>query len=203
MDLAVARRFRATGGTVEEVLALDPDIVVGSTFMPPSTRAALERLGMRVETLGIAATVEESQDHVRQLAAAVGELERGEALARRIGQAAARLERGQAATPVPTVLWQPGGIVPGEATLVGDLMRRAGLANHSAARGMHQADYLSLEQVLADPPALLLVAGSERAQHHPALGGLPRTRREDFDPSLLYCGGPSVIRAAARLEQVL
>lgn len=203
MDLAVARRFRATGGTVEEVLALDPDIVVGSTFMPPATRAALERLGIRVETLGIASTVEESEAQVRQLAASVGEPERGDALARRIGQAAKRLERGRAARSIATVLWQPDGIVPGEATLVGDLMRRAGLASHSAARGMHQADYLSLEQVLADPPQLLLVAGAERAQHHPALDRLPHTRRESFDPSLLYCGGPSVIRAAARLEQVL
>lgn len=203
MDLALARQFRATGGTVEEVMALDPDVVVGSTFMPPATRTALERLGMRVETLGIASSVEKSQDQVRELAVAVGERERGEALAQRIGTAAARLEQRRNATPVATVLWQPGGIVPGEATLVGDLMLRAGLTSHSAARGLHQADYLSLEQVLADPPALLLVAGAERAQQHPALAHLPGMRREQFDPSLLYCGGPSVIRAAARLEQVL
>lgn len=202
MDLALARRFRATGGTVEEVMALDPDIVIGSTFMPPATRSALERLGMRVETLGIASSVEDSQAHVRQLAAAVGERERGEALAQQIGSAAARLQQRRNAAPVATVLWQPGGIVPGEATLIRDLMRRAGLTSHSAARGMHQADYLSLEQVLADPPALLLVAGGERAQHHPALDRLPQTRRELFAPSLLYCGGPSVIRAAARLEQL-
>ena len=201
MDLALARQFRATGGTVEEVMALDPDVVVGSTFMPPATRTALERLGMRVEALGIASSVEESQDQVRELAVAVGERDRGEALVRRIGTAAAQLEQQRNATP--TILWQPGGIVPGEATLIGDLMRRAGLTSHSAARGMHQADYLSLEQVLTDPPALLLVAGAERAQQHPALDRLPQTRRETFDPSLLYCGGPSVIRAAARLEQVL
>lgn len=202
MDLALASQFRATGGTVEEVMALDPDVVVGSTFMPPATRSALERLGMRVETLGIASSVAESQEQVRVLAAAVGEPERGAALAQRIGQAAARLDQQRGQRPVATVLWQPGGIVPGEQTLVGDLMRRAGLASHSAARGMHQADYLSLEQVLADPPALLLVAGSERAQRHPALDQLPDTRNEAFDPSLLYCGGPSVIRAAARLEQL-
>lgn len=202
MDLALARSFRATGGTVEEVLALDPDVVVGSAFMPPATRAALEELGARVELLGIASTVAESQAQVRALAAAVGEPERGEALARRMGAAAALLERRGSDGRISTVLWQPGGIVPGEATLVGDLMRRAGLASHSAARGLGQADYLSLEQVLADPPALLLVAGSDRAQHHPALAALPQTRRERFDPALLYCGGPSVIRAAARLGAV-
>lgn len=203
MDLALARTFRATGGTVEEVLALDPDIVVGSAFMPPATRAALERTGVRVVTLGIASSVAESQRQVRQLAVAVGEAERGRGLARRMGDAVAEMEARRRAKPVATVLWQPGGIVPGEQTLVGELMRRAGLASHTAARGMRQADYLSLEQVMADPPTLLLVAGAERAQHHPALDQLPNTRREAFDPSLLYCGGPSVIRAAARLEQLL
>lgn len=202
MDLALARSFRATGGTVEEVLALDPDMVVGSVFMPPATRAALADMGLRVETLGIASTVAESQAQVRALAAAVGEPERGEALAARIGRAAAQLEQGRGRAAPATVLWQPGGIVPGEDTLVGELMRRAGLASHTAARGMHQADYLSLEQVLADPPALLLVAGAERAQRHPVLDVLPQTRRAAFDPSLLYCGGPSVIRAAARLGEV-
>lgn len=202
MDLALARTFRATGGTVEEVLALDPDIVVGSAFMPPATRAALEQSGVEVVTLGIASTVAQSQAQVRTLATAVGEPGRGAALARRMAAAVARLEGGQGSAPVRTVLWQPGGIVPGEATLVGDLMHRAGLTSHTAARGMHQADYLSLEQVMADPPELLLVAGSERAQHHPALEALPQTRREPFDPALLYCGGPSVIRAAARLGEV-
>ena len=61
---------------------------------------------------------------------------------------------------------------------------------------------LVVEQLLADPPDLLLIAGDERAQRHPALGNLADTRVETFDPSLLYCGGPSVIRTAARLREL-
>ena len=53
MPLTQARRFRATGGTVEEVLALDPDVVVAGAFLPPATARAFERLGIRVETFGI------------------------------------------------------------------------------------------------------------------------------------------------------
>jgi iron complex transport system substrate-binding protein len=34
---------------------------------------------------------------------------------------------------------------------------------------------------------------------HPALGALADTRRERFDRSLLWCGGPTIIRAAERL----
>lgn len=200
MLLTEARKFRATGGTVEEVLALDPDIVVGSSFMAPATRAGFERLGVRVEALGIAATVADSRDQVRQLAAVAGHPERGERLVARIDAAlAASHFEGD---PVPAILWQPDGIVPGEGALVTELMLRAGLTSQSAARGMGQADYLSLERLLVDPPSVLLVAGSERGQHHPALDALPGMRRASFDASLLYCGGPTIISAAKRLAEI-
>lgn len=200
MDLAQARSFPATGGTVEEVLALDPDVVVGSTFMDPATVKAFARLGVRVETLGIASSVAESQAQVRRLAAMAGARERGEALIGRIDRALAAARHD--GPPVATVLWQDGGIVPGEGALVTALMQRTGLASHSAARGLRQADYLSLEQLLFDPPALLLVAGNERAQTHPALARLTGMRTERFAANLLYCGGPSIIRAVERLAEV-
>jgi iron complex transport system substrate-binding protein len=200
MDLAAARKFRATGGTLEEVLALDPDVIVGSTFMPPATRVAMDRLGLRVETIGIATTVDQSEAQVRRLAAIAGHPERGEALVARIEQA---LAEAQSDGPrVNAILWQPDGIVPGEGELVSELMSRAGFANLTAARGFRQADYLSLERLLADPPRVLLVAGSERGQLHPVMRRLRQVHRARFDPALLYCGGPTIIRAAKRLTQV-
>lgn len=200
MPLAEARRFRATGGTVEEVLALAPDVVVGSDFMAPSTRAALDRLGLRVETVGIASSVEASEAQVRQLAALAGHPERGEALVRRIETTLA--DARSDGPPVPAILWQPGGIVPGEGALVTELLRRTGFASQSAARGMAQADYLSLERLLADPPRVLLVAGRERGQGHPALDAVPGLARAKFDPALLYCGGPTIEHAARRLAEI-
>jgi iron complex transport system substrate-binding protein len=200
MDLARARIFPVTGGTVEEVLAFDPDVVVGSTFMDPATVKAFERLGVRVEMLGIASSVEDSKAQVRQLASLAGAHERGEALVGRIDAALAATAHEGA--PVSTVLWQDGGIVPGEATLVTALMAHTGLASHSAARGLRQADYLSLERLLSDPPELLLIAGNERAQSHPALVQLSDMRTERFAANLFYCGGPSIIRAVERLVEV-
>ena len=202
MELAQAHRFAITGGTVEEIIALNPDVVVAGAFLPPATRNALAKLGIRVEVLGIAATVEESAAQMRALSDAVGASQRGEALAVRTEQAAEELAGAAGANPLDTILWQPGAIVPGEATLVSDLLRRAGLGGAARTRGFEQADYLGLEPLLANPPQLLLVAGQERGQHHPALASLTDMRTEAFDPALLYCGGPSIIRAAARLKTV-
>ena len=41
IPLALARRFRATAGTAEEVIALASDLVLATSFTPPATRAAL------------------------------------------------------------------------------------------------------------------------------------------------------------------
>ncbi len=206
MDLATARRFPAVSGTVEEVAALKPDLVIGSTFTAPASVAALAGLGLPLERFGMAATVDESIAQVRRIAALAGHTERGEALVARIEAALA----GNAAppgAPVAALVWQSGGIVPGEGTLIVDLLHRTGFANAAAARGLGQADVLPLEQLLAAPPALILAAGNgagedERMLGHPALAVLGGVRREPLDPSLLWCGGPTIIRAAERLGTV-
>ena len=206
MDVGLARRFPATSGTVEEVAALRPDVVVSGTFVSPATRAALARLGIPLVEMPIAASVPESAAQIRQLARLTGHPERGEALVRRIEHALAAAVP-PPGPPVTAVVWQAGGIVPGANTLIADLLHRTGFASLSAARGLRQADFLPLERMLADPPQVILAAGDglsgeDRLLTHPALAALPQTRREPLAPSLLWCGGPTIIRAAARLGEV-
>ncbi|MFM5924176.1 MAG: ABC transporter substrate-binding protein [Novosphingobium sp.] len=205
MDLATAARFASTTGTVEEIAALRPALVVSGTFTAPATRAALARLGIPLVEIPIAGSVEQSLDQVRQLAALSGHPQRGAALIARINAALAQAQP-QDRRIVPALVWQSGGIVPGDQTLIADLLRRTGFANAAAARGLGQADFLPLEQVLADPPALIFAAGGrsgeDRLLSHPALNRLPSTRRARLDPALLWCGGPTIIRAAARLSAV-
>lgn len=206
MDMAQARRFRSVSGAVEDVLALEPDVVVAGTFLAPATVQAFTDLGIRVETIGIATSVADSRAQVTKLAALAGEPDRGEALNRKIDAALTAAAPMDAARP-SALVWQGGGIVPGAQTLVSDLLVRTGFRSFSAARGMGQADYLPLETVLADPPDVILPAGDPRSGenrmlHHPALAALTGTRRAGFPSSLLWCGGPTIARAAQRLAQV-
>jgi len=213
MPLGQARRLHATGGTVEEVLALDPDVVVAGAFLPPATAQAFDRLGIDVETFGIVPDLAENATQIRRLAALAGHPERGEALLARIDEALARARHDacpeRLACPasrrgpkVDALLWQTGGIVPGEATLIARLLAHTGFASHSAARGLGQGAYVPLERVLADPPQVVIAAGSERMLTHPVLRGLVGVHYERLDPSLLYCGGPTVVRAVERLAEI-
>lgn len=206
MDLARARAMRSVSGTVEEVVALRPDVVVASTFTAPATGAALTRLGYRIEKFGLAGSVAESEEQVRALARIAGHPERGEALVARI-EAALAAAAPPPGPPVPAVVWQSGGIVPGQGTLITDLLARTGFANAAAARGLHQADMLPLEDMLAHPPRVILTAGNQHSEEdrllgHPALRALTGTLRAPLDPRLLWCGGPTIPQTAARLAEV-
>ncbi|WP_370521682.1 ABC transporter substrate-binding protein [Novosphingobium sp. ERN07] len=210
MDASQASRFPATRGTVEEVLALKPDVVLGSTFTDPATASAYSRLGLRLERIGMAMTVAESHAQIRQIATLAGHPQRGDALIARIDAALSSAAPPSGTTPIPTVVWQSGGMVPGDGTLIADMLRRTGFTNFAAARGLGQADLLPLERMLADPPELILMAGQtaetgkgdDRVLSHPALKALKSTRRATFDSKLLYCGGPTLIAAARRLAQI-
>lgn len=207
MDVVRARQFRAVSGSVEEILHLQPDVVISDNFLLPATTGALQALAIPVERLPIANSVEASKAQVMRIAAIAGYPERGRAMVARIDAALVRAAPPPGAAPITAVVWQSGGIVPGDASLIGDLLRRTGFRSLSAARGLGQADVLPLETMLADPPEVILAAGNplaseDRLLTHPALAALKATRRERLEPALLWCGGPTIVRAAARLALV-
>ncbi|QFT78232.1 ABC transporter substrate-binding protein [Erythrobacter sp. THAF29] len=203
IEPGVAAKFTFTGGTAEEVLALQPDIVLASTFMARPTRAAFERLGIQVETFDAPQSPEASYDQIERLAGMTLQQSRAERLVERIEEAldaSARMseERGQ----IDTLLWQSGEIVAGEGALVTRVLANAGFVRKAEGRTYVQGEKVSLEQLVASPPELALVAGGSRGQRHPVLTKLENTRVETLDPSLFYCGGPSLIALAKRLEEI-
>ena len=127
-----------------------------------------------------------------------GQGAKGEALAPRIS----------APPPPPderitALLWQPGEIVAGEQTLIAELLRQEGFVSHAATRGLRQADRVTLESVIADPPQVLLVAGDAPGQRHDVLAqGVLAMHVAPFDPALLYCGGPTIPKARSRLREI-
>lgn len=198
IEPALAMQFAVTAGTAEEIIALQPDVVLASTFLDRATQSALERAGLEVVTFGSPSDVAQSMAQIREIAALAGHEAEG-----------AELVAAIAGSPAPTVadhpsalLWQPGQIVAGEASLVAEHLRWAGFENHAVARGLGQADHVTLEQIVADPPDVLLVAGDAPGQEHPLLGQLSDTHVARFDPGLFYCAGPSIIRARERLSEI-
>lgn len=206
IPMAVARRFRATSGTAEEILALRPDLVLLSGALPPATAAALARLHVRTLELPLPQSLAESEAQVRTIANAVGQPERGAVLAGRIAKAVRRAQPPQGA-PVPALIWQGGGLVPAGGTLPDEMLRAAGFVNLGAAYGLKNWDILPMEYLVAKPPHVLLTARhsgrDDRLLGHPVMRRLrDRIAVRDFPERLLFCGGPTIIDVMDRLSAV-
>jgi len=172
----VAMRFHATSGTAEEIVVLQPDLVMSGPHVSPATILVLERMKIRIVKHSVPESVEQSIEQVRSIAAAVGHPDRGEQLALQIDSAVARA-RPNDDTAITALIWQGGGMVPGTGTLADQLLQLTGFRNMSAEYGLKKWDVLPLEYLLSKPPRLVLSlsrndAMGDRMLGHPAIDRL-------------------------------
>jgi iron complex transport system substrate-binding protein len=207
LPLEVARRFRVTSGTAEEVVALAPDLVMSGPHVSPSTIFALERMNIRIVKFSVAESVAASEKQIRDIATAVGAPERGERIVADVERAIAA-SRPHDARRVSTLIWQGGGMVPGKGSLADELLQITGYRNFSAEYGLAKWDVLPLEYLIATPPDVVLSIGTGEAERdrmlgHPAVRALAeRVPFRTYPFRLLQCGGPTIIEAVTRLAAV-
>ena len=203
VDLKWARNFKTIGGTAEEVLMMHPDLFLTGMPAPTATAWAVKRARIRTISIPVANTIAESKAQVMTIAEAVGNLAAGMRLVGRIDEA---VRGARATSKVPALIWQGGGLVPGQKSLANEMLAQSGFRNMGVAYGLVGWSTLPLEPVLWNPPRVILSSGgSERdmVQRHNALARLKgRTTVAEFPENLLFCGGPTIIRAMARLKRV-
>jgi iron complex transport system substrate-binding protein len=231
IPLAEAKRFRATAGTAEEVIALRPGLVLASTFTPAATRDAYARAGLRVLLLDSPVTVAGSVAQVREVAAAVGEQARGEALVQEIADSLKhppRRRRGSSfgpahwegqPSPTQTVATGPrpspgkigepaallllsGDLANGSGTLLDELMLHAGLRNAAADYGLRYTGRVPLEVLAARPPAVVIAPDGGGRTAALRRQLLPMVPQASFPRALINCGGPAIPPALARLRAI-
>lgn len=199
-------------GLAEEVIALNPDLVLTVQFSATAAVNLLRRLDRETVVLNFPATLEDSMAQIREVAALVGEEARGEALIAgmqaNITEAQARLE----ARPHSAVFLASNGMAYGNATLRDTFLDSIGWNNVAAAQGIDGIAPLNLELLLAAEPDYLLVdrldMDNERlARHllsHPALAHYrEQVRMINLPDALFQCAGPALAEAYALLAQSL
>ena len=146
-------RERAAGlprvrALAEDVIALQPDIVVRSWGGDARALKFYERVGIRTVQIGYASDMDGAARVTREVAAALGQTDRGEALVAAMPHAAPPTGR--------TALYvTPGGVSAGKGTMVDAIMHRAGLENAATGTGWYS---LPLETLVMQPPGLALTA---------------------------------------------
>lgn len=207
----LGQTFPFTYETAEEILALEPDLVLTARHSSPATRAALAKLGIRVELFGTPESVADNLAQVVQLSRAVGHPERGQALIARIERALAEAAPAPGTPRLSALTYQAGGFAAAHGTMMDEMMRRAGLDNAATRYGLKRTGNIPLERLIADPPDVLLAGETkpgaptwaDRVLRHPALAhAAPRMHRATFPQRLTFCGGPVLIDTARMLARV-
>lgn len=203
-----AERFPINHGLTEEVLPLDPDLVLAGSFTTRPTVFLLRRLGYSVVEMPAASSLEDVRRNIRAVANAVGEPERGEAMIAEMDRklAAESLPPTEVERPLAALYWA-NGYSSGEGTLANAAVEAAGFRTLGVELGFTGTSQLPLETLLTANPDLLIV-GRERdgkalateLLKHPALKqAFARRPRVSVPDHLWICGTPFVADAIARL----
>ncbi len=146
-------------GTAEEVLALDPDLIIAGEYTTGPTVELLKRLNKRVLTVPLASDFEGLRKTLRLLAKEVGEEARGEAIVKEFD------ERLAGARPVlqsrPTAIaYQVNSLASGADSLLDAALDAAGYRNLAREKPLGPGGRLPLEELVVEPPDLVVLANA-------------------------------------------
>lgn len=195
----------------EDVLVLEPDLVVRSYGGGPRARTFFERAGVPVLQIGFVDDIDDARAVVRDTARGLGAPKRGEAL---VAEMDARLERARVHAPGTRALYvTPAGFTAGPGTLVHHLLAAAGLENFQSRPGWRP---IPLERLAYESPDVVAVASFGEAHDHEdawtpfrhpvarrAMRSLPAA---DLDGATTSCGGwflADAVEALAALDDAL
>jgi iron complex transport system substrate-binding protein len=174
----VAQDYMLLKGTTEEMAKIQPDLVLMGAGQNPQLQRWLTSKGIPFTTLKQASSIEEVQNQVAELAKVLGMDDYALNL-----RARQNIVIGQARLPQPNMrvaVYYPRGFTDGRGTLIHDLITRLGGRNIAAKQGQQGSAYLSLEQLVAQAPDVLIiplydydiVSQAEKLSQHPALKGI-------------------------------
>ncbi|MBR0829273.1 ABC transporter substrate-binding protein [Bradyrhizobium manausense] len=201
---ADARKFPVLSGGAEDILVLRPEVVVASLFDKRATRELLRANGVQLAEFSVPRTVDEVKAQILRMGEIADQAKRANAEIARIDAAVrhARETLGQRNDRVLPLSRR--GWVAGRDSLLGVVLREAGLRNAADELDIADGAFISLEGILAlKPDILLLSEAGDRAEDegrafllHPALARFyPPDQRVVIPDRLTVCGGVMLAEA--------
>jgi len=186
-------------GSLEQIIALRPDLVLAGQFSATQLRQRLQSLGVQTQVLPLPRTLEEVVDYEKRFLRA---LHLPESRASAVPAPMPRPHR-----PQRLLLLGANAIGTGQDTLEHEILEHAGWSNYLTAPGYQRLD---LERLASDPPdAILWAAPKHRAlanqfAEHPALArAVPTERWLTSEFWRWQCPGPWTWELIGQLHQWL
>lgn len=191
-----AAKVRINGGTVEEVVAEKPDLVLTGTYTTPAARALLKKLGFPLLEVPPAENFDQIRAVTRQVARALGREQRGAALIARMDSTLQELAASKPRQIIRVAAWGEGGSIPGKGTLFDAILTAAGGVNVADSLDDHGYASFDVEQLIAVHPDVLAFAShladtpglNTDVAQHPLIRKLYAHRSVTYPGALFSCG---------------
>src|SRR3954453_19750349 len=206
----LARDIPINHGLAEQVLPLNPDLVLAGIYTARAPVALLKRAGIRVVDTDVPRSFEDVRQQYGEIAALLDEKERGEQIIAEMDSHLARLEKDRPPVAPTAIVFHGDHFTYGRGSLIDAVMTRAGLENMAVRLGIGEFGQVPLE-IMAMNPVDVLIVGSHREGpslvtellKHPVLLRLSdRTRLVVIPNRLWNCGSPALVEAVERLMRV-
>ncbi len=196
-----ARRYRRNDGSLLSVVGSKPDLILTMGGGVRDRARIAERLGIRILDLPYPQSLADVERAIATTAAALGRQDAGRHLLSQI----AELRRRRPTRQTDTIWLGGGGRSVAATGLASEWMALAGLRQRPL-----KGDRISLEQLIVQPPAILLrsdyrsgqYSGEQRWLAHPLARGANRSRTIATDGRAWTCMGPPLVREIARLRGI-
>jgi iron complex transport system substrate-binding protein len=191
-------------GVAEEIIPLKPDLLLAGVYTTRATIALLKRAGIRSVDADVTRSFDGVRRQYREVAALLGEQERGEHIITEMDSNLARLARERPSVPPTAIVLHPNNFTFGRGSLIDEVMTRAGLENVAVRLGIGEYGQLPLEIITMNPVDALIVSSyrdgpsamATELLRHPVLSGLSDRMRVVVVPDRLWnCGGPALVEA--------
>ncbi len=200
-------------GQAEEIIPLEPDLILSSRFSASTAVNLLQSFGYPVASLDFPSTLNQTFQQIDEVAILLNEKERGTSLIQQmqnrisVVQESFMQERGLSA-----VFYANNGFSFGSNTLRDDFLKSISIKNLAAEYGLIGSGKIPIEWLIASRPDFLLIdqAGlhdeklSQALLHHPILKRyFPEEKIIVLPSTLFQCAGPSLIQAYEIMAQAL
>jgi len=205
-----AKAFPTNTGQVEDILPLQPDLVIAGQYSTSRyTLSLLKSVGLRVEILPIANSIEDLQDNISKVSQWLGRAEQGEQELARMRDVLNALA--PVSEPKPTAaVFDPNGYTVGEQGLRGQSLELAGWHNVATDKGISSYGKLALETLIKLKPDVLIESPyspdtwsrGQAMSVHPAIKHRGLKAKVIHLPSAMtICGGPWTVDIIEQLQQ--
>ena len=203
--------IRKNHGLAEEIMLMQPDLILAGTFTSRPTVFLLKRLGFNVIEVPVVRSFADIRHNIAMIAKALHEEQRGEQLIQAFDTRLALALATQVPQPPVAVFYRENSYTTGGNTLAHTILEAAGFRNLAAEMGISGSGHLPLEALITQHPDII-ISGRKRSPHgsvataafqHPAFQAFKtQTTMVTTSDPLWICGTPLVLDAVENLLKV-